>query len=234
MEWIMWRTGSKKMTSICCTICTEQSLVYWTVCEAQSAQYARRKVYWYVENRLFCKEKSIYRGAACFAYKHLVVWQNISQQQDISTKHQHQWSNSIQDSPKMSIRFEVLHWHVSAWRCWTRGSITSIPSSIAPRLCCRVCAALQSVSASHYKLYSRPPCTVLNLCFFFRPGLGQSLGIEPGTDVPQDRAACVLSVCQELEKVTCNKLYLRQSVTACLGKYLPSVVFCVAREWQQL
>ena len=64
MEWIMWRTGSKKMTSICCTICEEQSLVYWTVCEAQSAQCARRKVYRYVENRLFCKEKSIYRGAA--------------------------------------------------------------------------------------------------------------------------------------------------------------------------
>ena len=43
MEWIMWRTGSKKMNSICCTIYEEQSLVYWTVCEAQSAQYARRK-----------------------------------------------------------------------------------------------------------------------------------------------------------------------------------------------
>ena len=84
--------------------------------------------------------------------------------------------------------------------------------------------------ARHYKLYSRPPCIVLNLCFWFRPGIGQSLGIEPVTDVPPDRAARVLSACQELEKVACNKLYLRQSVTACLGKYLPSVVFCVARE----
>ena len=37
--------------------------------------------------------------------------------------------------------------HATAWRCWTRGGITPIPTSIAPspRLCCRVCAALQSV-----------------------------------------------------------------------------------------
>ena len=147
MEWIMWRTGSKKMTSICCTICEEQSLVYWTVCEAQSAQYARRKVYWYVENRLFCKEKLMCRVAACFACKQLVVWQNISQQQDISTKHQHQRPNSFEDSPTLSIRFEVLNWHVSAWRCWARGGITSIPNfpPALPLVCCRVCAALQSV-----------------------------------------------------------------------------------------
>ena len=91
-------------------------------------------------------------------------------------------------------------------------------------------AAPQSVSASPYKLYSRPPCIVLNSCFWFRPGIGQSLGIEPVTDVPPDRAARVLSACQELEKVACNNLYLRKSVTACLGNYLPSVVFCVARE----
>ena len=148
MEWMMWWTGSKKMTSICCTICKEQSLVYWTVCKAQSAQYARRKVYRYVENRLFCKEKSIYRGAACFACKHLVVWQNISQQQDISTKHQHWRSNSFRDSPILSIRFEVLHWHVSVWRCWTRGGITSIPTSIAPRLCCSVLQSVQIVQSA--------------------------------------------------------------------------------------
>ena len=73
----------------------------------------------------------------------------------------------------------------------------SIPTSIAPRLCCRVCAAPKSVSV--YKLYSRPPCIVLNLCFWFRPGLSQSLGFEPVTDVLPDRAARVL--CQELEKV---------------------------------
>ena len=99
------------MTSICCTIYEEQSLVYWTVCEAQSAQYARLKVYQHVENRLFCKEKSIYQCSACFACKHLVVWQNISQQQDISTKQQQLLSNSFQDSPILLIRFEVLNWH---------------------------------------------------------------------------------------------------------------------------
>ena len=148
MELIMWWTGSKKITSICCTICEEQSLVYWTVCEARSAQYAMRKVDWYVENRLFSKEKLMYLVAACFASwcRQLVISQNISQQQDISTKHQHQRSNSFQASPILSIRFELSNWHVSAWRCWTRGSITSISTSIAHRLCCSVCAALQSVS----------------------------------------------------------------------------------------
>ena len=143
-------------------------------------------------------------------------------------------ANSFQDSPILSIRFEVLNWHVSAWRCWTRGGITSIPTSIAP-LCC-VCAALQSVScqARHYKLYSLPPCIVLNLCFWFRPGISQLLGIESVTDVQPDCAAHVLSACHKLEKVAWNKLYLRKSVTACLGNYLPSVAFSVAREWQQL
>ena len=88
----------------------------------------------------------MYRGAACLVCKQLFEWQNISQQQDISTKHQHQRSKSVQDSPILSICFEVLNWHVSAWRCWTRGGITSIPTSITRRLCCRVYAALQSVS----------------------------------------------------------------------------------------
>ena len=64
--------------------------------------------------------------------------------------------------------------------------------------------------------------------------MGQSLGIKPVTDMQPDRAARVLSVCQELEKVAFYKLYLRQSVTACLGNYLPSVAFSVARDRQQL
>ena len=55
--------------------------------------------------------------------------------------------------------------------------------------------------AQHYKLYCQPPCKVLNLCFWFRPGISQSQGIEPVTDVPQDRAARVLSTFQELEVV---------------------------------
>ena len=103
------------------------------------------------------------------------------------------------------------------------------PPVFSPRLCC-VCAAPQSESASPYKLYSRRPCIALNLCFWFRPGISQSLGFEPVSDVPLDRAARVLSACQELEKVARNKLYLLQSVTACLGNYLPSVAFSVARE----
>ena len=64
-----------------------------------------------------------------------------------------------------------------------------------------VCAAASVRPFKVYKLYSRPPCIVLNLCFWFRPGLCQSLRFEPVTDVPQDRAARVLSACQELENV---------------------------------
>ena len=134
------------MPSICCTVGEEQTLVYCTICYEQSAQYARRNVHRYDENRLFCKEKWRTEMLLAFACKQLVVGQNISQPQDISTKHQHQRSNSFQkNNPILSIRFQVLNWHVSAWRCWTRGSSTSIPTSIAPRLCCG-CAALQSVS----------------------------------------------------------------------------------------
>ena len=53
--------------------------------------------------------------------------------------------------------------------------------------------------ASHYKLYYQPPCMVLNLCFWFRPGISQSLGFERVTDKSPDRAARVLSA--DLEKV---------------------------------
>ena len=80
-----------------------------------------------------------------------------------------------------------------------------------PLVCAACCPSIRfSSAASPYKLYSRPPCIVLNSCFWFRPGIGQSLGIEPVTDELPDRAARVLSACQELEKVTCNKLYLRR------------------------
>ena len=43
--------------------------------------------------------------------------------------------------------------------------------------------------ASHYKLYSQPPCIVLNSCTWFRPGLSLSLGFERVTDVPPARAS---------------------------------------------
>ena len=80
--------------------------------------------------------------------------------------------------------------------------VSHIPTGIAPRLCCVLpLNPCQQHRALHYKLYSRPPCIVLNLCFWFRPGLSQSLGFGPVIDVPPDRAARVLSACQELEKV---------------------------------
>ena len=64
--------------------------------------------------------------------------------------------------------------------------------------------------ALQYKWYCRPPCIVLNLCFWFlnlcfwfRPGItsSQSLGFERVTDVLLDRATRVLSACQELGRV---------------------------------
>ena len=114
--------------------------------------------------------------------------------QDISTKHHHQGSNSFQDSPILLICFKVLNGHVSAWRCCTRGSITSIPTSVAPRLCC-VCAARQSVSVCFALQIVQ---SSLNLCFC---RTSQSLGFVRVTVVLQDSAASVLSTCQELEKV---------------------------------
>ena len=74
------------------------------------------------------------------------------------------------------------------------------PSSVLQRLCC---PSLESVSV--YKLYSRPPCIVLNLCFWFRPGISHSLGFDPVTDVPPARASRCSSACQQLEKgLTCR------------------------------
>ena len=75
------------------------------------------------------------------------------------------------------------------------------PSSVLQRLCC---PSLESVSV--YKLYSRPPCIVLNLCFWFRPRISNSLGFDPVTDVPPARASRCSSACQQLEKGAVTKL----------------------------
>ena len=110
MEWIIWWTGSKNMTSICCRECKEQRLVYCTVCKAQSAQYARCKVYQCVENRLFCKEECLYRGATCFACDQLEIFhycriflQNI----DISDR----------------LRFKSAQYCWFVWKVWTGMSV---------------------------------------------------------------------------------------------------------------
>ena len=75
------------------------------------------------------------------------------------------------------------------------------PSSVLPRLCC---PSRESVSV--YKLYSRPPCIVLNLCFWFRPGISHSLGFDPVTGVPPARASRCSSACQQLEQGAVTKL----------------------------
>ena len=109
----------------------------------------------------------------------------------------------VSRQPILSIRFEVLHCmsvHGDAEQ-----EVVSHPFQPALPLVCAVAAAsklpFNLCRSRQYKLYIRTPCIVLNMCFWFRPGLGQSLGFEPVTDVPQDRAASVLSSCQELEKV---------------------------------
>ena len=151
----------------------------------------------------------MYRGAACFACKQLVGLQNISQQRDISTKRRHQQSISFQNSPILSICLEAFNWQSSAWRCWTRGSITSIPTIIAPRLC-NICLPFNMCQhASHYPLYSRPPCIIFNLCFWFRPGISQSLGFERVTDVPPTSASRCSSACHQLEKAMMRIMYFR-------------------------
>ena len=66
--------------------------------------------------------------------------------------------------------------------------------------------------ASHYKLYSRPPCIVSNLCFSFRPGISHLLGFEPVTDVPPARASRCSSACQQLEKALVRIMYLRRTL----------------------
>ena len=208
-----------------------KALVYCTVCTAQIAQYARWKVYKYVENRLFCKKEWMYWVLALHAINWLycrichncrIFLQNI----DISDR----------------LRFKSAQYCRFVWKFWTGMSVNGDAEQevVSHHPHCLVCAAASvlpfnpSQCVQHYKLYNRPPCIVLYLCFWFRPGISQSMGFEPVTNVPPDRAASVLSACQELEKAAWNKLDPRQSVTPCLCNYLPSIVFSVAREWQQL
>ena len=67
----------------------------------------------------------------------------------------------------------------------------------------------QCQCASHYKLYCRPPCIVLNLCFLFRPGISHWLGFDPVTDVPPARASHCSSACHQLEKALVRIIYFR-------------------------
>ena len=79
--------------------------------------------------------------------------------------------------------------------------VVSHPFPPASPLVCAAASVLpfnQCQCAPHYKLYSRPPCIVLNLYFWFRPGLSQSLGFEFVTDVPPDRAA---ACCQRVRNL---------------------------------
>ena len=75
-----------------------------------------------------------------------------------------------------------------------------------PALPLAASAAASVLPFKVYKLYSRPPCIVLNLCFWFRPGISHSLGFDPVTDVPPARASPCSSACQQLEKGAVTKL----------------------------
>ena len=73
-----------------------------------------------------------------------------------------------------------------------------------PLVCASVCPSI-SVSV----LRTRPPCIVLNLCFWFRPGTCQSLGFERATDVPPARTSRCSSTCHQLEMALVRIMYLR-------------------------
>ena len=133
MEWIMWWTGSKNMTWICCTMCKEQSLVDCTACEAQSAQYARRKVYQYGENWLFCKEKSIYRGAACFACKQLVVWY-FHKTSTSAIEFVSRQPNTVDSFRSFALACQCMEMLNKRW--YHIHSHEHCPSSVLQRLCC--------------------------------------------------------------------------------------------------
>ena len=62
--------------------------------------------------------------------------------------------------------------------------------------------------ASHYKLYSRPRCIVLNLCFLFLTGISQSLGFERVTDMPPASTSRCSPAAHELEKALVRIMYL--------------------------
>ena len=77
-------------------------------------------------------------------------------------------------------------------------------------LCCVCLPFNQCQRASHYKLYSQPPCIVLNLSFWFLPRISQSLGFESVTDVlPASAIRCTgSSACHQLEKELVRIMYL--------------------------
>ena len=107
----------------------------------------------------------MYRGTACFAIKQLFEWQNIIQQQNISTRHQ----GRFRLKTALYCRFVSKLWSGIPVHGDAEQEVESHPFS--PSSVLRL-SALQSVSV--YKLYSRPPCIVLNLCFWFRPELFSS------------------------------------------------------------
>ena len=79
-----------------------------------------------------------------------------------------------------------------------------------PLVCACICLPFNPCQrASHYKLYSRSPCIVLNLCFWFWLGISQSLGFERVADVPPASASRCSSCCHQLEKALVRIMYLR-------------------------
>ena len=115
---------------------------------------------------MFCKEKSIYRGSACFAWKHLVVLQNIHNNRI--------FLQNINISDR--IRFKTAQYCRFVSKFCTGMSVHGdaeeevVSHPFPPALPqCPPAASVRPFQV--YKLYSRPPCIVLNLCFWFRPGL---------------------------------------------------------------
>ena len=142
----------------------------------------------------------MYPASVCFACKQLVVWHNFCTTAGYFYKTSTSAIEFVQKQPDtidLFRSFELACQCMEMLNKWQHHihSHQHCPSSV---LCL---SALQSVSAcQHYKQYSRPPCIVLNLCFWFQPGISQSLGFELVTDVPPSRASRCSSACHQLEK----------------------------------
>ena len=143
----------------------------------------------------------MYLGAACMAYKQLFEWQNriFLQNMNISDRFRLKQPNTVDLFQSFELADQCME--MLNKRQYHIHSHQNCPSSV---LCL---SALQSVSV--YKLYSRPHCIVLNLCFLFRPGISHWLGFDPVTDVPPARASHCSSSCHQLEKVLVRIMYLR-------------------------
>ena len=177
-------------------------------------------VYQYIENWLFCKEKWMYLGAACFACKQLV---------DKSRK----FLQIINISNRIRFKTAQLEYCRYVSKVWTvmsmhGGAEQLVVSHPFPSALPVFCAAI-SVSLLRTTKYSLPPCIVLSLCLLLRPVKDWWLGFDPVTYMQPARASHCSSPVSNLK----GRCETKCTSAAHCGKYLPSCAFQLRRERQQ-